>query len=176
MTSAGHNGTGPAGERPPGLRGEGERAGQPGAGPGSLATRQARLVEALTSQNPVPEGFDTVRFEAARAALLRKRAGEVSRQWPMLAAGFGDAWKRTFARWAATRPTRGSLRDGWDLARDLLARDALPRVAAAELAAREATMRYDGVSAPSPRRAPALRTAAGAVALQIAGRVHHLRS
>jgi hypothetical protein len=165
----------PAGEGSPGVGGEGERAGQPGAGPGSLATRQARLVEALTSGNPVPEGFDVFRFEAARAALLRKRAGEVSRHWPMLTAGFGEAWKRTFAEWAATRPAQGSLRDGWDFARDLLARDALPGVAAAELAEREATMRYDGASPPKPRRAPALRTAAGAVVLQIAGRVHHLR-
>ena len=147
-----------------------------GSGRESLAARQAALVEALTSGNPAPHGFDAFRFEAARAALLRKRVGEVSRQWPMLAAALGDAWNKAFAQWAAMRPTRGSLRDGWDFARDLLARDALPRLAAAELAAREATMRYDGASTPRPRRTPALRSAAGAVALQIAGRVHHLRS
>jgi hypothetical protein len=151
-------------------------AGQPGGGPGSLATRQAGLVEALTCGNPVPDGFDAFRFEAARVALLRKRAGEVSRQWPMLAAGFGNAWKQAFAEWAVTRPSPGSLRDGWDFARELLTRDALPRIAAAELAGREATMRYDGASAPMPRRAPAIRSAAGATALQLAGRVHHLRS
>jgi hypothetical protein len=156
-------------------RPSGDHAGQPGGGPGSLATRQAALVEAITSGNPVPDGFDAFRFEAARAALLRKRAGDVSRQWPMLAAGFGDGWKKTFAAWAATRPTQGSLRDGWDFARDLLARDALPRLAAGELAARETAMRYDGTSAPKRRRAPALRSAAGATVLQIAGHVRHLR-
>jgi hypothetical protein len=138
--------------------------------------RQARLVEALTSENPVPDGFDAFRFEAARAALLRKRAGEVSRHWPMLAAGLGAGWKEAFAEWAAGTRTKGSLRDGWDFARDLLARDALPRMAASELAEREAAMRYDGTSPPKPRRTPALRSAAGAVALQFAGRVHHLRT
>lgn len=109
-------------------------------------------------------------------ALLRKRAGEVSRQWPMLAAGFGDAWQRAFAEWAATRPAQGSLRDGWDFARELLTRGGLPGIAAAELAGREATMRYDGASAPKPRRVPAIRSAGRATALQLAGRVHHLRS
>ena len=108
-------------------------------------------------------------------ALLRKRAGEVARQWPLLAAGFGERWVREFGAWAAARPTRGSLRDGWDLARDLVALDALPPPAAAELAAREAAWRYDGAAAPRPRRGPALRSAAGAVAVQIAGRVRVIR-
>jgi hypothetical protein len=137
----------------------------------SLADQQAALVEALTAGRPVPEGFDSFRFEAARLALLRKRAGEVARQWPMLAASFGDRWKREFAGWAATRPTQGSLRDGWDLARDLTRRGALPPAAAAELAEREAAWHYDGASAPRSRRFPAVRAAAGAVAVQVAGRV-----
>jgi hypothetical protein len=140
-----------------------------------LAARQAALVAALTAGQPVPDGFDGSRVEAARVALLRKRAGEVAQQWPLLAAGFGERWKREFAAWAAARPTRGSLRDGWDLARDLLARDALPTLAAAELAVREATWRYDGASAPKPRRGPAVRSAAGAVAVQFAGRVRVIR-
>ncbi|MFC3738976.1 hypothetical protein [Paractinoplanes deccanensis] len=123
----------------------------------------------------MPAGFDGFRFEAARVALLRKRAGEVSRQWPLLAASFGDRWKHEFATWAATRPTQGSLRDGWDLARDLLARAALPPMAATELAEREAALHYDGASPPRPRRGPSLRVAAGAVAVQIAGRVRVLR-
>ncbi len=46
------------------------------------------------------------------------------------------------------RPTNGSLRDGWDLARSLAP---LSGPAAAELAAREAAWRYDGQSAPIPR-------------------------
>ncbi len=154
---------------------QGDPAGQPGGGPGSLADRQAALVAALTGAEPVPDGFDPARVEAARVALLRKRAGEVARQWPMLAAAHGERWKREFAGWAAARPTRGSLRDGWDLARDLLARDALPALAAAELAEREAEWRYDGHTAPRPRRGPAVRSVAGAVVLQVAGRVRVLR-
>ncbi len=153
----------------------GDHAGQPGGGPGSLADRQAALVEALTAGNPVPEGFDGFRFEAARVALLRKRAGEVSRHWPMLAAGFGDRWKKEFSAWAAARPTQGSLRDGWDFARDLAARGALPAVAAVELAEREVAWRYDGTTAPRSRRAPAVTATSGALAVQFTGRVWILR-
>jgi hypothetical protein len=149
--------------------------GQPGGGPRSLAERQAELVAALTSGAPVPDGFDGRLVEIARVALLRKRAGEVARQWPLTAAAFGRGWTNQFAGWAATRPTQGSLRDGWDLARDLAARNALPVSAGEELATREALWRYDGASAPRPRRAPALRRAAGSVVLQIAGRVRTWR-
>jgi hypothetical protein len=141
----------------------------------SLAERQAELVAALTSGAPVPPGFDERLVEAARVALLRKRAGEVARQWPLLASALGPRWAGEFARWAAKRPTQGSLRDGWDLARDLAARDALPAAAGEELAAREAAWRYDGSSAPRPRHGPALRGAGGSIALQIAGRVRILR-
>jgi hypothetical protein len=141
----------------------------------SLAERQAALVAALTAGAAVPPGFDARLVEAARVALLSKRAGEVARQWPDLARAHGPAWQREWAAWAAARPTRGSLRDGWDLARDLLGRGSLPAVAGAELASREAAMHYDGESAPRPRRGPALRGAAGSVALQVAGRVRVLR-
>ncbi|MBL7256728.1 hypothetical protein [Paractinoplanes lichenicola] len=140
-----------------------------------LADQQAALVAALTSGGAVPAGIDGARFEAARVALLRKRAGEVARQWPMLAAGHGTRWKLTFAEWAATRPSQGSLRDGWDLARDLAARDALPAVAAVELAEREVAWHYNGRNAPSSRRGPALRATGGAVAVQLSGRVWTLR-
>jgi hypothetical protein len=142
---------------------------QPGGGAASLRERQAGLVEALTSGGPVPHGFDGRRVEAARVALLRKRAGEVAHQWPLLAAALGPRWVREFGEWAARRPTRGALRDGWDLARDLRSRGELPAAAGAELATREATWRYDGQSAPRVRRAPAIRSAAGSVAIQIAG-------
>ncbi len=141
-----------------------------------LAERQAALVQALTAGRPVPDGFDGARVEAARVALLRKRAGEVARQWPMLAAGLGPRWTGEFAGWAAARPTRGSLRDGWDLARDLRHRGRLPALAAGELAEREVTLRYDGASAPKARRGPAVRSAAGAVVVQLAGRVRVLRT
>ncbi|GIF21345.1 hypothetical protein BJ973_005206 [Actinoplanes tereljensis] len=140
-----------------------------------LAARQAELVEALTAGKPVPAGFDGFRVEAARVALLRKRAGEVSRQWPMLAASFGERWKREFGGWAAARPTQGSLRDGWDMARDLHSRGLLHGPAAEELAEREARLRYNGNATPRPRRTPALRSAAGAVVVQFAGRVRVIR-
>ena len=139
----------------------------------SLADRQADLVAALTCGAPVPPGFDARLVEVARVALLRKRAGEVARQWPMLAAAFGRDWMRQFTRWAAERPTRGSLRDGWDLARDL--GDRLPAAAGEELAAREAAMVYDGEADPRARRGPAVGRAGGAVAVQIAGRVRIVR-
>ncbi|WP_067498532.1 hypothetical protein [Actinoplanes sp. TFC3] len=123
----------------------------------SLAQRQAELVAALTSGAPVPAGFDIRLVEIARVALLRKRAGEVARFWPALAGSFGRSWIREWSAWAATRPTQGSLRDGWDLARELRARNALPETAVDELTAREKTLRYDGRSAPRPRRLAALR-------------------
>ena len=138
-------------------------------GPGSLADRQAGLVAALTSGAPVPEGFDARLVEVARVALLRKRAGEVARAWPALAAAHGRQWRQAFAAWAATRPTQGSLRDGWDMARSL--GDAIPPDAAEELAVREAAWIYDGTSPPRPRRFPAIRRRGGRVAVQIAGRV-----
>lgn len=138
---------------------------------GDLAARQAALVAALVSGAPVPPGFDPRRVGAAREALLRKRAADVARHWPLLAAGLGDAWPATFARWAATRPTGGPLRDGWDLARTLRAEGTLPPIAAGELATREATTRYDGRRPPRPRRLPALVRVDGAVAVQLAGRV-----
>ncbi|SCG45417.1 hypothetical protein [Micromonospora coxensis] len=142
---------------------------------GDLAARQAALVAALVAGAPTPPGFATAPVAAARAALLRKRAGDVARHWPLLAAGLGDTWWETFRAWAADRPTKGSLRDGWDLARDLRARDALPPLGAEELATREASTRYDGRGTPRPRRLPAVARAGGAVAVQLAGRVRLLR-
>ena len=77
----------------------------------SLAERQTALVRALTAGQPVPPGFDGTRVEAARVALLRKRAGEVARQWPMLATTLGPRWLPGFTDCAAARPTQGVLRD-----------------------------------------------------------------
>ncbi|MFI7605293.1 hypothetical protein ACIBTV_09220 [Micromonospora sp. NPDC049366] len=138
---------------------------------GGLAARQAELVAALVAGGPDPAGFAPAPLAAARAALLRKRAGDVARHWPLLAAALGADWPATFATWAAARPTGGSLRDGWDLARALRERGGLPPLASEELATREASARYDGRRSPRPRRLPALGRAGGAVAVQVAGRV-----
>jgi hypothetical protein len=148
---------------------------RPGRELRSLAERQAELVAALTAGAPVPEGFDGRLVEAARVALLRKRAGEVARQWPGTAAALGPKWTKEFLAWAGRRPTQGSLRDGWDLVRELAARGALPPAAGEELAAREAGWHYDGRSNPRPRRMPAVRRAGGSVVLQVAGQVRTLR-
>jgi hypothetical protein len=137
-----------------------------------LARAQAGLVAALVAGAPAPPGFDPARVRAAAAALLRKRSAEVAVAWPVLAASFGPRWTVTFARWAATRPTRGSLRDGWDLARDLRAGGALGAAALAELATREVRWRYREGSAPRPRRLPAVRRVRGATVLQLFGHVH----
>ena len=153
----------------------GELQDNPATRPETLAERQAALVAALTGGARVPVGFDPGLVEVARVALLRKRAGEVARQWPDLARALGSAWWPTWSAWAAARPTQGSLRDGWDLARSLRERGELPPAAGAELASREATLRYDGKSAPRRRRLPALRRASGAVALQTLGTVRILR-
>lgn len=137
-----------------------------------LAARQAELVAALVAGAAMPEGFDAGRVAAAREALLRKRAGEVRRAWPELAASQGDRWPATFAEWAAGRAPQGSLRDGWDLARHLAAGSRLPAGAARELAVREVQWRYDGRSAPRRRVLPALRRTPGTIAIQLAGRVY----
>lgn len=107
----------------------------------------------------------------ARRALLRKRAGEVAAAWPLLAASVGHGWTASFAAWAPRRPPQGSLRDGWDLARDLAAAGQLAPLGQEELAAREVTWRYNGRTAPKRRRLPALHRVAGGVVVQFAGRV-----
>nr|WP_308785440.1 hypothetical protein [Phytohabitans rumicis] len=100
--------------------------------PRTLADRQAALVAALVAGAPVPDGFDPVPVEAARRALLRKRAADVARHWPLLAASFGPEWPTAFASWAATRPTQGSYADGLAFARST----PLSALAADELSSR----------------------------------------
>jgi hypothetical protein len=84
-----------------------------------LAVRQTALVAALVAGAEAPEGIDAGHLAVARRALLHKRAGEVAVVWPLLAASVGHDWTATFAEWATGRPPQGSLRDGWDPARDL---------------------------------------------------------
>ena len=120
------------------------------SGTDGLAARQAALVAALVAGAPDPLGFDPVRLAVTRRALLRKRAGEAARHWPVLAASLGARWATTFAAHHAGREPGGALREGWDLARAL--RPQLTADAAAELREREILWRYDGVAPPRPRR------------------------
>jgi hypothetical protein len=73
-----------------------------------LAAEQAALVRALVGGGPAPGGFDPERVRATAAALARKRAGEVARAWPGLAAELGPAFtERLLARARlSTRPAR----------------------------------------------------------------------
>jgi len=82
----------------------------------TLAKRQTEVVRCLVAGGPVPAGFDPDRLEATRKALLRKRAGEVGRAWPELAASYGEDWQETFAAWADGKPPLGSKVDGHDFA------------------------------------------------------------
>ncbi|MCP2322352.1 hypothetical protein HDA40_000859 [Hamadaea flava] len=125
----------------------------------SLADRQAALVAALVAGGSPPPGFDTGRVDAVREQLLRKRAGEVGRAWPALAASLGPTWYAAFRAWADGRPPQGSLRDGWDLARSL---STLDRSAQAELRSRDAHWSYDGLTSPR-RRSPLARLLRSAI-------------
>jgi hypothetical protein len=116
-----------------------------------LAARQQALVAALVAGGDLPEGFNPAAVLATKTALRRKRAGEVARTWPFLAASYGTAWPATFAAWAEHRPPQGSLRDGWDFARSVEG-GLSTALAREELAAREAGFVYDGTSPPVPRR------------------------
>jgi hypothetical protein len=140
-----------------------------------LARKQAALVAALVAGGPTPPGFDERRVRAAATSLRVKRAGEVAHAWPVLAASFGTQWTSTFSAWAEGRPPRGSLRDGWDFARDAGVHGALTDAALVELAARDVCWRYDGTEAPRRRRAPAVRRVRAAVVLGIAGRARTWR-
>jgi hypothetical protein len=136
-----------------------------------LAAAQAALVAALVAGGPPPAGFDPERLEATARALLRKRAGEVARAWPLLAAGYGPRWPVAFAEWARGRPPRGSWLDGWDFAR--AHRGSLGAAAALELLRVEAEWRYDAGAEPRRRRFFASR-APGGVLVRAFGRTRLL--
>jgi len=87
-----------------------------------LAAEQAELVRALVGGGPVPGGFDPERVRATSAALARKRAREVARAWPVLAADLGEEFTGRFVADAARRPAPargGALADGLAFARAL---------------------------------------------------------
>jgi hypothetical protein len=140
----------------------------------TLASRQAALVAALVAGAPVPPGFDARLVGVAEQALRRKRAGQVAAVWPHLAASLGDSWTDRFSRWARGRPTRGALRDGWDLARELALLGELPPLGRTELALREVTARYDGRTDPRPRYRPAVRLVPGGLVFGMLGRAYPL--
>ena len=124
-----------------------------------LGEQLADLTEALVAGAPMPPGFDPRLLAVARSSLLNKRAGEVAHTWPRLAAALGPQWRKTFREWAADRPPRGSLCDGFDFARYLAVTGGLPdgparKAALAELAAREGYWHYTGRRPPRPRRLP----------------------
>jgi hypothetical protein len=92
------------------------------AGRERLAAEQAALVRALVDGGPVPAGFDPGRVAATSAALARKRAREVARAWPVLAADLGEDFTGWFVADAARRPgpaRGGALADGLAFARAL---------------------------------------------------------
>ncbi|GAA2406836.1 hypothetical protein GCM10010191_13730 [Actinomadura vinacea] len=136
-----------------------------------LAAAQEALVRAITAGGPLPPGFDPAAVDAAARSILYKRASEVARTWPALAASYGPDWKNTFADWAARRPTNGSVRDAWDFAREHTG--GLSAEAVRELALTDARFRYDGRGEPRRRRA-AVRRVPGGVIVQIMGRARTL--
>jgi hypothetical protein len=125
-----------------------------------LADEQAALVRALVGGGPVPGGFDPGRVAATSAALARKRAREVARAWPVLAADLGEGFTARFVADAARRPppvTGGALADGLAFARALARQGRLSpnarveaMLAAARLSARP--VRLAATLAGPPRR------------------------
>jgi hypothetical protein len=77
----------------------------------------------------VPGGFDPGRVRATSTALARKRAREVARAWPVLAAELGGEFTGRFLAFAAGRPPPargGALADGLAFARALAGQGHLP--------------------------------------------------
>jgi hypothetical protein len=100
-----------------------------------LAAEQAALVRALVDGGPVPGGFDPERVRATSAALARKRAREVARAWPGLAAELGPDFTQLFLGGAARRPPPargGALADGLAFADALAWQGRLPPTARVE--------------------------------------------
>jgi hypothetical protein len=114
----------------------------------SLAVRQAELVAALVTDAPDPAGFDASRLDATRQALLRKRAGEAARHWPLLAASLGPGWASTFARVHAGHASLGPVRDGREVARAVRGRGELTPAAARELAEADSRQFHDRQGRP----------------------------
>jgi hypothetical protein len=122
-----------------------------------LAAEQATLVRALVGGGPVPDGFDRDRVRATAAALARKRAREVARAWPALAAELGDDFTAWFLADAARWPPPakgGALADGLAFAGALARTRRLSGNARVEvmLAAARLSTRLAATVAGPPRR------------------------
>ncbi|QBS42081.1 hypothetical protein [Nocardia sp. CS682] len=76
-----------------------------------LAERQAALVRALVAGSPVPDGFDTEAVAATARALLRKRASEVARRFPLLVHACGADFTTRFIAWAGDKPKTSTASD-----------------------------------------------------------------
>ncbi|PXX65493.1 hypothetical protein DFR70_104557 [Nocardia tenerifensis] len=76
-----------------------------------LSERQAALVAALVAGGPLPDGFEAGAVAAAARALLRKRADEVARRYPLLAHACGADFTARFVAWAAERPKTSTATD-----------------------------------------------------------------
>lgn len=83
----------------------------------TLAEQQAALVRALVAGDPPPPGFDTADIAATAQALLRKRAAEVARRFPLLAHHCGPDFTARFIAWARTRPKTTTAADAATFAR-----------------------------------------------------------
>jgi len=92
----------------------------------SLAEQQAALVRALVAGAPAPDGFDPHALELASRALLRKRAQEVARRYPLLRAGCGDRFQDLFCAWATNRPKTSTYDDARGFAAHLEATGVRP--------------------------------------------------
>lgn len=134
-----------------------------------LARKQADLVAAVTGTGPPPKGFDALRLDAARVALLRKRSRAVAAHWPGVAGDLGADLPALFASWAATRPTQGSQVDGHAFAR--AHRSRLGPTGLAELASAEAVWDFS-TSPPTPRRGLVIRRVGGRLYVGLGGILH----
>jgi hypothetical protein len=71
-----------------------------------LAEQQSRLVAALTTDSPPPDGFDADRVELTSHALVNKRRRGIAKAWPRLSAALGDDFPRQFDDFAASGVSR----------------------------------------------------------------------
>lgn len=117
----------------------------------ALARQQRAVVAAVTGTGAPPAGFAAERVEAARRALLVKRARTLRHVWPLLADSLGSDLVPLFAAYAARRPTRGVRADGHDFASWLAQQGRLPREAAIELARARVSWVFDPQMPPLPR-------------------------